>query len=646
MADSFCTKCASWQESFVKAGEEPIEGNRFPNWVVVKASADQGCSLCQIVYQSRNYDSDVSDPEGSSPIVVDITKATAMFSLLVSCESNGIFFRLPTIVDESDARQFDDYKARCKDILDPTAPGNLKKIAYMASEWLQKYRQNHCRCNASHNADEERILPTRLIDVGLDTQQPKLISPDRDLLDLEYLILSYAWGPVANFAKTTSSNLQVMHQSLPWDALPKTVRDAVLLTRRLGIRYLWVDALCILQSEGCDDTEHIKDWSYEAERFGHYYQNALLTISATGAMSSHEGLFLPRSDLVSSPKSVKVQHIDLTLRSFVPSWKSEMRFPPLASRGWALQERFLSKRILHFGPNLILWECQELRASELDPTGLDPRGPDERQGFSSSNFLSIFQTLNNEDIPLNRLMDQWMKFISVYSRAEFSCYSDRLPALSGIATIIQKRIKQRYIAGLWEPVFTLGLMWVSGKPTETKKRETCEQQLNVPSWSWASNKHRVFFTDPISWKTMCQIVECDVKSKGSETSGQLLSWRLRLWGSFSKLDLSQMGFERHRKTRVNLFESFHGSGPTYLYLDNFTGSKIPYTSCPCLLVGVEEGIDRDMEDDGDMIAHALVLESTGQSSDSVEQYRRIGTLDIRFRDWMIGVQDERTIELR
>ena len=343
MADSFCTKCASWQDSFVKVGKGYIASNCFPNWAAVKASADQGCSLCQIVYQSRNYDSEVSDSQGSNPISVDLETFCNDFSLLVSCESNGKFIHLPALVDESNERQFEDYKQRCKGMIDPTTPGSLEKITNMASEWLHECRQNHCRCNASHDANQERILPTRLIDVGLDTQQPKLISPRHDLLSLEYLILSYAWGPAANFAKTTSSNLQAMNQSLPWDALSKTVQDAILFARKLGIRYLWVDALCILQSRGRNDMEHIKDWSYEAERFGHYYQNALFTISATGAISSHEGLFLPRSEMVLFPKSVTVQHIDLTLRSFIPSWGSEMRFPPLASRCWALQEIFIEE---------------------------------------------------------------------------------------------------------------------------------------------------------------------------------------------------------------------------------------------------------------------------------------------------------------
>lgn len=83
-----------------------------------------------------------------------------------------------------------------------------------------------------------------------------------------------------------------------------------------------------------------------------------------------------------------------------------------------------------------------------------------------------------------------------------------------------------------------------------------------------------------------------------------------------------------------------------MYLDDFSDSRIPYASCPCLLVGVENCISKDMGDDvDDKTAYALVLEWAGQSSASIEQYRRIGILEIHFRDWMIGVQDERTIEL-
>lgn len=644
MTNTFCTKCASWQESFAKASIGEIASNRFPNWAAVKASADQGCSLCQIVYQSRYYQSDLANFETSSPITFIIAIANKKTSLYVSCEGSESF-SLPLIADESDKKRFNDYKERCQGILDPMEPGSLDRIAEMASKWLQECRQNHRRCGVSHNADQERILPTRLIDVGLDTQQPKLINTDHDLLDLEYLILSYAWGPAANFAKTTASNVEAMNQSLPWNRLPKTAQDAILFTRKLGVRYLWIDALCILQNEGEDDMKHRKDWSYEAERFGHYYQNALITISATGAVSSHEGLFLPRSDLALSPRSLTLPHIDLTLRSFLPSWDTELRFPPLASRGWALQERFLSKRILHFGPNLILWECHDSRASEIDTEGLDPKGLDGRPGFSSAKFLSTFRKLQNEEISPD-LMDEWLEFISVYTLSEFSYHSDRLPALSGIATITKKKIHQDYWAGLWEPVFKRGLIWFNGTSTtghgsEVPRSKTQAQQLHIPSWSWAASRQFVFFPDPECWKAMCEIVERVIVFVGGETSGQLLTSRLRLRGSVVILNPSDMGFERHGNARVDLFESSRGRAPMYLYLDESTGTQIPYSSCPCMLIGVAD----NGEDDDDKMGFALVLQSTGRSWKSFEVYRRIGILEMLLKDWKAENPEEKVIEL-
>ncbi|PTD02123.1 hypothetical protein HYE67_000224 [Fusarium culmorum] len=179
-----------------------------------------------------------------------------------------------------------------------------------------------------------------------------------------------------------------MTQHLPWDQLPKTIQDAILVTRSLGVRYLWVDALCILQSEGPDDVKHREDWSYEAARFGKYYENALLTIAATGVSSSDQGLFLPRPLLRLEPKSLTFRSgtpLSYTVRPFTASWLSETLCGPLSKRGWALQERLLSRRVLHFAENMILWECHDCRATELDPPGLHPR----RLDTSSQLFLEF-----------------------------------------------------------------------------------------------------------------------------------------------------------------------------------------------------------------------------------------------------------------
>ena len=152
-----------------------------------------------------------------------------------------------------------------------------------------------------------------------------------------------------------------MTKGLPWNTLAKTIQDAISFTRKLGIRYLWVDALCILQSEGPDDVSHRTDWAYEASRFGQYYENATLTIAATGAISSDKGLFFRRLGLEVNPQPVTFRQKsswggfrDTTTRPIFPSSYTEVHDSLLLTRGWAFQERALSRRILHFGMNCIV----------------------------------------------------------------------------------------------------------------------------------------------------------------------------------------------------------------------------------------------------------------------------------------------------
>jgi hypothetical protein len=134
-----------------------------------------------------------------------------------------------------------------------------------------------------------------------------------------------------------------------------------------------------LQSRGPDDVIHKGDWAYEAARFGHYYQNAVLTIAATGAYSSDKGLFLERPALEFDPMPVTVLQSSVwgrTKRSTIwkpsPLMQLEISNAALLTRGWAIQERVLSKKILHFAANCIMWECNQGQAIETDPSCLEP----------------------------------------------------------------------------------------------------------------------------------------------------------------------------------------------------------------------------------------------------------------------------------
>ena len=122
----------------------------------------------------------------------------------------------------------------------------------------------------------------------------------------KYTALSHAWGQDLS-AKTTTANLANHKKNIPFGWLPQTFRDAIKVTRQLGLNFIWIDALCIIQ----DDVE---DKAREIPQMGYVYSKAHVTLSASHSSSSHSGLFaLPvqqrpiydpsLDNLISSPSS-------------------------------------------------------------------------------------------------------------------------------------------------------------------------------------------------------------------------------------------------------------------------------------------------------------------------------------------------------
>jgi hypothetical protein len=135
-------------------------------------------------------------------------------------------------------------------------------------------------------ANDSVQLPSRIIDVGNDTQAPRLVETEKALG--QYLTLSYCWGGVRN-GMTLRSNLRGRLSAMTLDSLPQTHRDAIDLTRRLGFQYLWIDALCIVQ----DDFD---EWAAEASRMWQVYRDSTLTISVDSADNAASGIYSARQD--------------------------------------------------------------------------------------------------------------------------------------------------------------------------------------------------------------------------------------------------------------------------------------------------------------------------------------------------------------
>src|SRR5690349_12172702 len=167
---------------------------------------------------------------------------------------------------------------------DPALPENIQ----LMNKWINECLPSHPECQ--YNGD--RLLPTRVINVATDGQDPYLeVSHGRKG---RYVALSYCWGTTTPFT-TTADTLPERLQGIRLGSLPKTLHDAIVVTRALGVKYLWIDALCILQARWEGDQEHIADWQIEGANMGNVYSNAWLTIAAASAGDKGDGLFLPRN---------------------------------------------------------------------------------------------------------------------------------------------------------------------------------------------------------------------------------------------------------------------------------------------------------------------------------------------------------------
>jgi hypothetical protein len=331
--------------------------------------------------------------------------------------------------------------------------------------------QSLLACQKDHNScgtSELQDLPTRVIDVT--TSPPRLTFgfPGKG----HWIALSHCWGGAVDYI-LTKENIRERQKGMPLVELPPTFSDAVLVTRSLGIKYLWIDAICIIQNS-LD-----KDWPKEASRMGEYYMNSILTISAMNAKNSREGILqkrLPRFkplELFMHSERLPWTGSVVIRENHPKTWNFWQKAPvsALATRAWTFQETCLPARTLHFTAFGLVWECLCQTAVEwlYDPMAygsefkllIRPQAIDEENAratdHSSEERNNAAYTLKQKQ---DYALDSWDEIIRHYSERKPTYASDKLPALSGIASRFEKMLGgDRYIAGLWKSRIRDGLCY-------------------------------------------------------------------------------------------------------------------------------------------------------------------------------------------
>ena len=150
---------------------------------------------------------------------------------------------------------------------------------------------HHVKCRPS----DQLVLPSRLINVGTNNNsRVKLVDTGYGELQ-PYVALSYCWA-TGQTLTTTRENLATHKDEIPFERLPRTIKDAITITRDLGIQFLWVDALCIVQ-----DSLDGEDWQRESAKMGSIYGNAYVTIAAEISENCTDGFLNERNRARAAP---------------------------------------------------------------------------------------------------------------------------------------------------------------------------------------------------------------------------------------------------------------------------------------------------------------------------------------------------------
>lgn len=368
--------------------------------------------------------------------------------------------------------------------IDGGGGGSVRKRAN-----VDKVREYLDRCNSQHgnhcSGESNQDIPTWRPELLIDVVERRLVTckpSDR------YIALSYVWGNDIQRSfkemplQLMRSNLDELMDRIPESNIPRTIGDAIWATRKLGIRHLWVDRLCIVQDDETIRENHISHMAY-------VFCNAYLTIVA-GTGDVFAGLEVGGPSRRQSLKGGSVNHSDMLLRS---KWNT---------RGWTLQELLYSRRSVFFFPEGITWECHcDIWEGGTSAISKILRGGNSsRQQCSNTPSSSAF-AFQHAPWPD---MDEYARIASDYSARRVTFVDDTLKAFSGITQVLSKVFPGGFMYGMPLMFLDIALLW---RPQASIRRRALSRPPFLPSWSWMGWWYDGVPVDLTLWRAAADYVE-------------------------------------------------------------------------------------------------------------------------------------------
>jgi hypothetical protein len=398
--------------------------------------------------------------------------------------------------------------------------------------------------------------PKYLVDVNAYciVEQPRVFGKPRP----EYTALSYVWGKIENY-RLTKDKLPMLqerdslrHATIA-ERIPRTVRHAIDMTRLLGIPYLWVDTLCIIQDG--EEKEKVEELNKMADIF-HGSCFTLVVADGPDADYGIRGL----GEVTQPLRRNHGQQIfslgklgRAIVRKFSLWGRETTHMSPKGyyERAWTLQEYMFSKKRLIFEGGSVLWECCESTCFEDVHR---PCGP----------LKGLPATELSPDV------DMLAKLINGYNARQVTYETDRLRAFAGVGTAMSLQFRGGFICGLPKAFIDMALLWqpdishLWGYDSEIRRRGHCEgadelpsrQSSVLPSWSWAGWIGSIDFS---SWKGISEVLH--ESASGLETYRQTIpitTWYLGDTTSSSRRILSNEWYSLRENAYNNNWQPLDG----------------------------------------------------------------------------------------
>ncbi|CAM1510990.1 Fc.00g085030.m01.CDS01 [Cosmosporella sp. VM-42] len=496
----FCKQCLQFGQDLALLSIE-VTYTLKASYVDCQKSAFAGCPLCKLITERIPEEDETTPGEeeiAEGPVLVGFQSHYEMSVILIriSRKQGGQKFQrdysFDLVASGDDASPVDPRIIGRNIASHSGSPACLTRIAGL----LKRCQEEHAQCAAQI---KDSSLPARVLDLSPRPRPSDIrIFETNRQIQAPYMTLSHCWGkPDPQRLILKQDNIASLTSGFNEEQLTPVFRDAVRLARYLGFRYLWIDALCIIQDSK-------SDWATESALMGSIYTNAALNIASSGSPDSNTPFLRARTrtSLYSEMKPHAYQpgfklpaaSTDTKRQGFISlrprcqhlSLVDNHLQQPLQLRAWCYQERILATRTVFFDKDQFLWECHAGSNPEycdsLEDLGGYTVGSRDMQPYGKPSKLLSSSAPSTVQEAWKPLSDHWYKTLNEFGLRRLTYSTDALPAMSSTAKHYAVLTGDSYLAGIWKSDFHRGLLWRVGGLDEAESIRS----TTAPSWSWAS----------------------------------------------------------------------------------------------------------------------------------------------------------------